>query len=77
MVERIFKGYRLDSELATKLDVEAAKRRSWPNALMEQAIRDWFAVEEVQHFEDLARIRGLTREAAITEAVKAWMERNK
>lgn len=69
---KIFRSFRLNEALATRLSVEAAKRRKWPNLLVEQALQDWFVIEALE-FEAAAKGRGLSRSEALNEALSIWI----
>ena len=70
---KIFRSFRMDEKLGTQLSVEAAKRRKWPNKLMEQALEDWFTIEGIVDFEMIAKQRGLTRKEGLHTALMSWI----
>ena len=70
---KIFRSFRMDEKLAKQLSVEAAKRRKWPNKLMEQALEDWFTIEGIVDFEMIAKQRGLTRKEGLRTALMSWV----
>ena len=70
---KIFRSFRMDEKLAKQLSVEAAKRRKWPNKLMEQALEVWFTIEGIVDFEMIAKQRGLTRKEGLRTALMSWV----
>ena len=70
---KIFRSFRMDEKLAKQLSVEAAKQRKWPNKLMEQALEDWFTIEDVVGFEAVVKQRGLTRKEGLRMALMDWV----
>ena len=73
---KIFRSFRMDEGLITRLSAEAARRRRWPNVLIEQALNDWFTIESLTpKLDDLARERGLSRAESLSKALQLWMEK--